>query len=163
MREKMFKIEDGILIKYTGSEENVKIPAGVKKIGYDAFRHNDHINTVSFPEGMVSICDYAFTGCHNLKFTFRRHCSGSDTVLSANVTSWRPYRFLTESSLSVHVHSRTASGSIELTFPVVHLWQVVHSLVVVWLMWILAAVRISLTLRTVLCGLSEIGVSFVAD
>lgn len=67
MKEKMYKIEDGILIKYTGSEENVKIPAGVKKIGYDAFRHNDHINTVSFPEGVVSICDFAFTGCHNLK------------------------------------------------------------------------------------------------
>lgn len=66
MMEKMFKIEDGILLEYHGTEESVKIPAGVKKIGYDAFHNNEYIKTVFIPEGVVSICDFAFTGCINL-------------------------------------------------------------------------------------------------
>ena len=38
MKNNDFFIEDGILKKYKGSDENVIIPDGVVKIGFQAFR-----------------------------------------------------------------------------------------------------------------------------
>lgn len=66
MTSDAFKIENGILTKYTGNDETVTIPLNVRKIGYQAFRNNHFICRVVVPSGLESICDFAFCGCRNL-------------------------------------------------------------------------------------------------
>lgn len=66
MTSKFFKIENGILTKYTGKDEMVIIPLGVRKIGYQAFQNNHFVRCVEFSFSVDSICDSAFYGCRNL-------------------------------------------------------------------------------------------------
>lgn len=66
MTNTAFTIENGILTKYTGKEETVTIPAGVRKIGRQAFVRNLFVRRVEIPSGVESICDSAFYNCHNL-------------------------------------------------------------------------------------------------
>ena len=55
MEEKLFVIEDGVLIKYTGNEKNVSIPACVTKICRYAFDGCTSVETISIPAGVMEI------------------------------------------------------------------------------------------------------------
>ncbi len=61
-----FVISDGVLTKYNGSQKYVEIPAEVTSIGANAFKNNDYIISVAFPDGLTSIGDNAFYDCDNL-------------------------------------------------------------------------------------------------
>ncbi len=61
-----FDIQDGTLVKYTGTAKNVVIPEGVTKIGAHAFENCTQVRTVHIPDGVTAIEDYAFSGCNNL-------------------------------------------------------------------------------------------------
>ena len=54
-----FIVENGVLIKYVGEEENVIIPDGVKKIGDECFVGTT-VKRVTIPESVNEIGDYAF-------------------------------------------------------------------------------------------------------
>ncbi len=60
-----FVIKDGVLTKYQGAGGAVTIPAGVTKIGDQAFAHSA-ITAVTIPEGVTSIGKEAFMNCANL-------------------------------------------------------------------------------------------------
>lgn len=70
-----FKIEDGVLLSYIGSEKNIVIPDGVKEIASGAFARNDNIVSITVPASVKTIeggyCAYyekgAFYRCYNLK------------------------------------------------------------------------------------------------
>lgn len=59
-------IEDGVLVKYTGSEKEVEIPDNVIVIGESAFADCDSIESIFVPGSVEKIEDYAFYGCRNL-------------------------------------------------------------------------------------------------
>lgn len=63
-----FVIENSILIKYIGQEQNITIPEGVTKIGEKAFDmyHCRFISNITIPEGVTEIGDYAFRQLQNL-------------------------------------------------------------------------------------------------
>lgn len=67
-----FDVQDGVLIRYHGSSDEVKIPDGVRAIGACAFTSFDHenkclrrsyIRSVSIPNTVVSIDENAFSDC----------------------------------------------------------------------------------------------------
>ena len=62
-----FIIDNGVLKKYEGSDQNVDIPADVVEIGTGAFRGNEAIVRVHMPAGVKQIKNVAFQGCRNLK------------------------------------------------------------------------------------------------
>lgn len=62
-----YKLNGDILVQYTGNDENVTIPSGVKIIGEDAFSGNLSIKTVTIPNGVEEIRYHAFSGCDMLK------------------------------------------------------------------------------------------------
>lgn len=62
-----FNIEDGVLVKYDGTDSVVTIPEGVEKIGKRAFYGNKTITEVTMPDSVVSIEEEAFTECIKLK------------------------------------------------------------------------------------------------
>lgn len=62
-----FVINNGVLIEYTGSDEKVVIPDGVKTIGEKAFWGCDSLRFVTVPEGVAEISEYAFLECANLE------------------------------------------------------------------------------------------------
>ncbi len=57
---------NGVLIKYTGSCQEVTIPAGVTKIEESAFEYTPGITSVTIPEGVVEIGYEAFCDCFYL-------------------------------------------------------------------------------------------------
>lgn len=61
-----FVIEGTVLMKYTGSGENVIIPDGVTAIGDGAFRGRTNVISITIPDGVTEIGDSAFSGCNNL-------------------------------------------------------------------------------------------------
>ena len=66
-----FVIEDGQLLRYNGTATEVMIPEGVKHIGERAFSaytydNCSNITSVTIPEGVISIGDYAFQDCGSL-------------------------------------------------------------------------------------------------
>lgn len=61
------KIENGVLVKYTGNLQNVEIPYGVTAIGEEAFLECINLNSINIPNGVISIGRWAFAGCKNLK------------------------------------------------------------------------------------------------
>ena len=61
-----FEIRDGVLLKYNGSDETVKVPDIVKVIGRKAFRDYVRLLKVVIPEGVQKIEDEAFYGCIKL-------------------------------------------------------------------------------------------------
>ncbi len=65
--ENLYNVENGILIKYLGDEENVVIPMGIKAISKEAFAYNKTIKSVVIPEGCKKIGDFSFAGCSNLE------------------------------------------------------------------------------------------------
>lgn len=62
-----FKIEDGVMLKYEGTDSVVVIPDGVEKIGEKAFYGNKTITEVSMPDSVLSIEKDAFEECIKLK------------------------------------------------------------------------------------------------
>jgi len=61
-----FEIEDGVLIRYLGTEKNVVIPDGVTAIGDGAFSLQEELESVFIPKGVRYIGDAAFAMCSNL-------------------------------------------------------------------------------------------------
>lgn len=67
-----FVIVEGVLTTYTGDEENIVIPDGVTKIDKNVFNDNKTITSVSIPESVEEINDYAFFAAIKLTtVTFR--------------------------------------------------------------------------------------------
>mgnify|MGYP002509783875 CR=1 FL=1 len=62
-----FEIKGDILLRYNGTETNVTVPAGVKRIGSSAFQGNSALVSVFLPEEVELIANQAFAGCRNLK------------------------------------------------------------------------------------------------
>lgn len=62
-----FKIENGVLIKYLGSEASVRVPDGVRAIGYDAFYRCVSLKEIVLPDGLECVLDWAFAGCAKLE------------------------------------------------------------------------------------------------
>ena len=61
-----FEIENGVLKKYTGTDEYVVIPNNVVEIGENAFSGCNNIITIDIPNTVTSIGNSAFSGCYNL-------------------------------------------------------------------------------------------------
>lgn len=67
LASKAFKIHDGVLLKYMGSQDDVIIPDGILSIGKEAFKNNLIIKSVNFSNTVIEVQDSAFEGCINLK------------------------------------------------------------------------------------------------
>ena len=65
-----FKITDGVLTEYCGSAARVKIPDGVRAVGYNAFYRKKELREIEIPEGVECILDWAFAGCVRLERVF---------------------------------------------------------------------------------------------
>lgn len=61
-----FTIEDGVLTAYSGTDKNIVIPDGVTEIRTGVFQNNTDIESVTFPDSLKKIGDFAFSGCTNL-------------------------------------------------------------------------------------------------
>ena len=61
-----FVIENGVLTRYIGLGGDVTIPAGVTKIGDNAFYGCASLTSVTIPESVTEIGYSAFEGCANL-------------------------------------------------------------------------------------------------
>ena len=61
-----FDIQDGKLVKYSGSDSSVIIPDGVRVIGTEAFKSYWKLQEVTFPNSVTTIEQYAFYDCINL-------------------------------------------------------------------------------------------------
>lgn len=64
---KDFVIEDGVLKKYKGTDENVVIPAVVTDIGKNAFKECESIKEIKMSDSVVTIGTSAFYGCWQLQ------------------------------------------------------------------------------------------------
>ena len=62
-----FVIENGVLIKYRGTQKNVVIPNSVTSIGNEAFSYCPNLQSISIPDSVTSIGSEAFSGCKNLR------------------------------------------------------------------------------------------------
>lgn len=65
--KKEFLIERGVLIKYSGEDEELAIPSGVREIGEKAFMNHANLKKIVIHEDVRSIGEEAFSGCANLK------------------------------------------------------------------------------------------------
>jgi hypothetical protein len=72
-----FQIENGVLVNYWGSADDVVIPEGVTSIGEHAFSGHRFLTSVVIPDSVTSIGKYAFRGCWSL----------TSVVISDSVTS----------------------------------------------------------------------------
>ncbi|MBR2341537.1 MAG: leucine-rich repeat protein [Clostridia bacterium] len=61
-----FQIENGVLVKYNGSDEEVVIPKNVKSIGDSAFMGCKSLKNIIIPNGVTSIGRNVFFDCGNL-------------------------------------------------------------------------------------------------
>ena len=61
-----FTIKNGVLVEYTGSDENVVIPDGVTEISYSAFDRCRHLTSVVIPNSVTKIGYAAFSYCSGL-------------------------------------------------------------------------------------------------
>ena len=61
-----FQIEEGVLIKYTGTEENVIVPDGVICIAANAFINCKKLQTVTIPDSVTTIKNAALSYCTEL-------------------------------------------------------------------------------------------------
>ena len=61
-----FVIENGILKKYSGFGQHVRVPEGTEIIGPGAFRDCGRIKTVSLPGSVKKIGEMAFYNCRRL-------------------------------------------------------------------------------------------------
>ncbi len=61
-----FVIENGVLLKYTGTSKNVTIPSGITSIGDRAFRECHFLFRIVFPDTLKRIGNRAFEKCDSL-------------------------------------------------------------------------------------------------
>lgn len=86
---KKFEIENGVLVRYNGTAEEVTIPDSVEKIGDNAFRRCKSIKVVAIPTSVKEIVgdDFwevgAFSGCEALE----------QVILSVGLEKIDPYAF----------------------------------------------------------------------
>ena len=62
-----FRIENGILTRYNGSDVEITIPEGITDIGVYAFAGNNSIKTVIIPDSINDIGSMMFEACTSLK------------------------------------------------------------------------------------------------
>ena len=67
MSEK-FKVENGVLIRYSGNRKHVTIPEGIAVIGNRAFEGCKNLEEIVIPEGVREIRATAFATCRKLRF-----------------------------------------------------------------------------------------------
>lgn len=61
-----FEISNGTLTRYAGPGGAVTIPAGISRIGDEAFANRDDVTSVTIPDGVTEIGARAFYGCTGL-------------------------------------------------------------------------------------------------
>ena len=61
-----FVIENGVLTKYRGQEQAVKIPESVTSIGWCAFLGRTGLTSIEIPDSVTSIGSSAFSWCAGL-------------------------------------------------------------------------------------------------
>ncbi len=61
-----FVIVGSVLCGYTGSDEHVTVPDGIKRIAEDTFAGTRRLTAITLPEGLEEISRDAFTNCENL-------------------------------------------------------------------------------------------------
>ena len=61
-----FQIQDGVFVKYTGSQSHVIIPDSVTAIGESAFENYSSLKSIKIGEKVTSIGPLAFSGCIGL-------------------------------------------------------------------------------------------------
>lgn len=88
-----YTVADGVLQKYNGVLDNVRVPAridgvAITAVAEDAFRDNVDIGQVILPETVTALGDYAFSGCPNLM-----------TVQAPGVTTIGNYTFANSEEL----------------------------------------------------------------
>lgn len=62
-----FEIENGVLRRYTGEEQEVRVPDGVRVIFDNAFSENRHLRRVVLPAGLETVGNWAFNRCQLLE------------------------------------------------------------------------------------------------
>lgn len=62
-----FLMDGSKLVKYTGTETSVSVPAGVEVIGAEAFTDCVNLKSIQFPTTLIGIESGAFSGCHYLE------------------------------------------------------------------------------------------------
>ena len=80
-----FKIEDGVMLKYEGTDSVVVIPEGVEKIGEKAFYGNKTITEVTMPDSVRSIEKDAFEECIKLGSDAKSACNWITTRLLGEI------------------------------------------------------------------------------
>ncbi len=64
--DEFYTVGNGVLLKYTGKQHSVTVPADIKCIS-SAFESNAILEEVILPEGLIYIGDYSFSSCTQLK------------------------------------------------------------------------------------------------
>ena len=62
-----FEIENGRLLRYHGTAEDITVPAGVREIGEAAFEGCTALQSITLPQSLQEIGDRAFRGCQALE------------------------------------------------------------------------------------------------
>lgn len=62
-----YQIENGVLIRYTGREEELQVPEGICTVGEGAFKGCVSLKKVVLPRGLNCIMGDAFKGCRKLE------------------------------------------------------------------------------------------------
>ncbi|MDR1023036.1 MAG: leucine-rich repeat protein [Prevotellaceae bacterium] len=115
-----FKVQNGMLVSYSGNGGNVVIPdnLGITAIGNDVFENNSSLVSITIPAGVLSIGNDTFLRCKNLTSvilpnTLRTigssafdYCEKLTTVAIPNsVTSIGAYAFFLSGLVSVTLGS----------------------------------------------------------
>lgn len=88
----MYITKDGVLLVYTGKEEEITVPSYVKKIAPSAFSQIEKLNKVVLPEGLTEIGDFSFYRCHMKEITlpssvtkYGKACFGENDFTTVNL------------------------------------------------------------------------------
>ena len=66
MAQDQFEIEEGVLIKYLGTDPEIRIPEGIHTIGEGALKGMASLQKVMLPSSLKQIDNSAFKGCRQL-------------------------------------------------------------------------------------------------
>ena len=58
-----FTIENAVLIRYSGTEDEVTVPETVQRIGTGAFADCENVKKIILPDGILGVSEDAFNGC----------------------------------------------------------------------------------------------------